>query len=485
MRSHSRSRRGGSEDRPTVPGKESFAYGATGAPGAPHLLSAESTNPTDAISSAIDQADRQRYEEAQNPVLPSIPEDGSGSDAEGPIVTASSTSALNTSRPSTVSNTFTGEGPVAGIARMGGLKKPSVALLSNELMQASTAHFGTNQARETLPMIRGVARTPRSRVHDPSLDGPRELHPTHPRWKTPFLYSSWKDLGVGLFALFTLFAVVALVFYIVQLDPFSSANLYETSLMERVYAAEKRSDAISKDIEAMDKRLQAHKAFLTSVGLLPFDKVNHFSIGLGAVINPHLTSPTKMSPSPLVPLLSPQNWFLPSPRPRAVPPIVALQSWSDVGECWCAPPDEAKSQLGVLLGRRIAPTEIVVEHIRKGQTLDIGAAPKDIELWIRIEDFRLREIVREKFFELLPDMSSDVSRPQARPYPALDDTYVLVGRWRYDIYALNHIQTFKIHAGLDMSGFGTTAVVFRATSSWGNENYVCLYRLRLHGETRV
>lgn len=222
-------------------------------------------------------------------------------------------------------------------------------------------------------------------------------------------------------------------------------------------------------------------------------KVNYFSTGLGAVVNPYLTSPTKQ----VVNSLSWKTWFIYNAfrlnLPVAPPPSEALGPWDDIGDCWCAPRNGdnlgGKLQLAVLLPRTIVPTELVVEHIPKDGTLDSGSAPRRIEMWAQIDDPMTREAVTNALFSILPYegtqpsvLERDAERFDARR--ALDDSWVRVGSWMYDLYDRRHVQKFTVPVDLEHFGVRTNQVVVRALSNWGDNNYVCLYRLRLHGLLR-
>ena len=221
-----------------------------------------------------------------------------------------------------------------------------------------------------------------------------------------------------------------------------------------------------------------------------FYKVNYFSAGLGAVVNPYLTSPTKQ----VVNSLSWKTWFIYNAfrlnLPVAPPPSEALGPWDDIGDCWCAPRNGdnlgGKLQLAVLLPRTIVPTELVVEHIPKDATLDSGSAPRSIELWAQIDDPMTREAVTNALFSVLPYeetqpsvLERDVERFEARR--PLDDSWVRVGSWIYDLHDRRHVQKFSVPVDLERFGARTNQVAVRAVSNWGNKDYVCLYRLKLHG----
>ena len=213
-------------------------------------------------------------------------------------------------------------------------------------------------------------------------------------------------------------------------------------------------------------------------------KVNFFALGTGVLVDPYLTSPTKQlnDGGRRFWLL---GWLLGMPPilPRA--PTAAFTAWDDIGDCWCAPEAGGRSQLTVLLPKRIVPTELVVEHIPMEATLDPGATPKDIELWIQIPDAQVREHVANAAFTYLSRNGDEDENPNnAHAFftqKALDKTWVRVGRWQYNVYTSRNVQTFRVPVPLEHYGAGVKKVSVRTLSSWGDSEYVCLYRLRLHG----
>lgn len=297
---------------------------------------------------------------------------------------------------------------------------------------------------------------------------------------------------------------------------------------------DRRFSDIAIDVAALkeewDRRLPLIKqAINPEPHSLPPRRINFLSPGLGTIIEPYLTSPS----------ITEQDTFLQSVRRRlagarpAQPPITALTSWDDVGDCWCAAKVSDGSRLATLLGRPIVPEEVVVEHISKDETLDPGAAPRHMELWVQYkpqppkdydpsspdhdsphdpipsspsshsplppsaaqtptpldpdnDDYyaslslrafaRLRETVLSTLRMVYPDEPEDAysNDPYFGPY------FYRVGKWEYDINASNNVQRFLLDAVIDMPGARVEKVVFRVKSTWGGEN-ACLYRLRLHG----
>ena len=225
-------------------------------------------------------------------------------------------------------------------------------------------------------------------------------------------------------------------------------------------------------LERSFKDLKIGAATAGPASATPGRQVNFFSTGLGAVVDPYLSSPTRKKEITFL-QRGVVNFFGLDLR-KPLPPVAALESWDDIGDCWCAPPGRGKAQLAVLLPRAIYPTAITVEHIPSEATLDIAAAPKDMELWAQIHDEGTREAVANAAFPLLGDViDASVN---------LGPTYVRIGKWQYSIHQPNHVQTFTMAVDLEHFDAKVDKVVVRATTNWGGQDYTCLYRLRLFGK---
>lgn len=200
--------------------------------------------------------------------------------------------------------------------------------------------------------------------------------------------------------------------------------------------------------------------------------VNHWSARLGARVDPHLTSPTQAKSLNWKQKIYSSVVWLPSPHP----PIAALETWDEATDCWCAAEssDKGKAQLAVLMPYPIYPTKVTVEHIPMGGTLDISSAPKTMELWAQVMDAEKREEVNA-LREATGIVGGGCSEQSMGP------NYVCLGRWKYNIHGLNHVQTFALDVNLRQAGVTTQKAVVRVTQNWGRE-WTCLYRIRMHGD---
>ncbi|KAF1919706.1 UNC-like C-terminal-domain-containing protein [Ampelomyces quisqualis] len=186
-------------------------------------------------------------------------------------------------------------------------------------------------------------------------------------------------------------------------------------------------------------------------------KANYFSLGLGAVVDPTLTSATFSDDSWAN--IGFKRWMLSRPHN---PPTAALDSWAEPGDCWCAAPNPStigQAELTVSMPYPIYPQQVTIEHLPMTMmpTKKITNAPRTVELWVETAG------------------SQDSHRGGAcLEGPA---GWTCLGSFRYNIHASNHQQTFDLDVP---STVPVTRAMLRVTSNWGAD-HTCLYRVRLHG----
>ncbi|KAH8678715.1 hypothetical protein BGZ60DRAFT_249419 [Tricladium varicosporioides] len=208
-------------------------------------------------------------------------------------------------------------------------------------------------------------------------------------------------------------------------------------------------------------------------------KVNYFSRGTGAVVNIPVTSPNYVFPSMNKWFFQKATqWAIGNPIPIANPPEAALKSWEEHGDCWCAPANDKDGRgpaLGVIMGSKIYPEEVVVEHISPGASLEPGAAPREMELLANIGDFSTYDALIKMSEDLFPEESNS---------DGYNFNYVRIATWTYDIESEDNIQAFPIQLDLKSYGISTDKLVVRSKNNWGGGkvDYTCLYRVRIHGE---
>ncbi|KAF2744206.1 hypothetical protein M011DRAFT_461011 [Sporormia fimetaria CBS 119925] len=185
-------------------------------------------------------------------------------------------------------------------------------------------------------------------------------------------------------------------------------------------------------------------------------KVNYFSTGLGARIDPHKTSPTFLPPETIPHNIYRRIFSFPTRRP----PVSAIEKWDEPGDCWCAAPDDkglGRAQISVHLGHKTLPRQVTVEHISKDASLSIDSAPKNMELWVESDE-----------------TDAEVENCGTR----VANGWICLGKFSYNVHGENHVQTFTL------GGLVTKPVakaIVRVTENWGAD-HTCIYRLRLHGE---
>lgn len=289
-----------------------------------------------------------------------------------------------------------------------------------------------------------------------------------------------------------------------QMTGLQSELLKQQSELEMKLAEAKASEAAAS---ARFSKSSWHPSAFSPV----LRRINYAAPGIGAVIDPYLTSPTKAKHFPLY-----QRILLGSAaikKYQSRPPIEALMSWSELGDCWCAAatrrPDEPVSessnqdgqggrytQLSILLGHAIFPDEIVIEHLPLTTTPFPGSAPKDIEVWADLSHLSphqltaLQRMSPPQALQQQPGWSSS-SSPQH---------LILLSRLRYNATANKQgspVQAFPLDFQRDhladptsipdpdpdsniQTLLSTTKLLLRITSNYGAAN-TCLYRVRVHG----
>lgn len=220
-------------------------------------------------------------------------------------------------------------------------------------------------------------------------------------------------------------------------------------------------------------------------------RINWFSRGL-ASISTRFSSPTMAYPltfkeklaSVRIGLGQLPKWE--TERSAFEDPMSIFNAWDSFGQKWCAPSQRGKLQAVVRLAYNMAPTGLVVEHMKKSQMPDveIGTAPKEVELWIRLPDAGERERVIDRIEGLYPSITTKKASQRGKtidPQIALDKTWVPVGRWDFDVHRDQSSQTFVVPFNLEEMGIKTQAVALRVNSNWGSMDSTCLYRVRMYG----
>ncbi|KAI5362799.1 putative SUN domain-containing protein 1-5 [Septoria linicola] len=211
-------------------------------------------------------------------------------------------------------------------------------------------------------------------------------------------------------------------------------------------------------------------------------EVNHFGIGFGAMIDPHYTSATKM---PRTVSLLTKFWHsfgYATKYPN--PPSMALQTWDEATDCWCAETsrdEKSKAQLTVKTPHKIFPTEITIEHIPAAGLRDAAvSAPKDFEVWVQVDSKAEATRINKANENMIPDNTSTKNGCKGKA-PNGEKNWVCLAGEQYDIHHHNFVQTFNIWPDAQDLKIATERIAIRVLNNWGSPEHTCLYRVRAAG----
>ena len=173
------------------------------------------------------------------------------------------------------------------------------------------------------------------------------------------------------------------------------------------------------------------------------------------------------------------------------PPVTALHPDISVGNCW--PFRGSKGQLAVMLARPVIITEFTIDHAAKEVVHDVRPAPKKMEVWglvegkenvKKVEEYHRRREQRHRDLVAIASREGRQPPPKEDPYPdSLPESehYIRLAQFTYDLRKNNHIQTFSVPQDIQDLGVDIGIVVLFIQSNWGQPEWTCLYRFRVHG----
>ncbi|KAH8900088.1 hypothetical protein GQ53DRAFT_208649 [Thozetella sp. PMI_491] len=202
-------------------------------------------------------------------------------------------------------------------------------------------------------------------------------------------------------------------------------------------------------------------------------EVNYFAAGNGALVNPQLSSPS------YAPTIRPTFSDVWKKVWRKLPRFqlergAALGPWTEAGECWCADSASRPAEIAVQLADTIIPQHIVIEHIDPAATIDPGATPQDIEVWVAVDKDRLD---KAQSFQA-------AHFPNTRPNdPLAAKNFVKIGEFAYKYSRQDvGIQVHQFTKELVEMQAATDHVIVRARTNQGADDHTCFYRIRLYGK---
>ncbi|PYH75918.1 hypothetical protein BO82DRAFT_297532 [Aspergillus uvarum CBS 121591] len=359
--------------------------------------------------------------------------------------------------------------------------------------------------REDSPVTQPSAPTKTFIPHFHTDEGSAREQPALNR---PSLFNEWPDVGpstreklstVGRIIALLALAIVVLTSskYLGGMIPFGQPRYYGpvngtgldaiSSLSAQMSKLGSQVSTLSRDIKTVKADLRAQPTKGVSTGTLLgtyIPKTNFLAVPLGILIDPHKTNPTVTQQIGFRRKV--YSYFMEENFRRPQPPLSVATAWEDIGDCWCSVLRDGMTQVGVLLGYRIVPEEIVVEHVPKAAALNPGLAPRDMELWVRfrrVKNDTLRFVLHEPVMHALqlayPGESEEAYWGQYDEW--LGPAWYRVGRWTYDINSDQHAQRFILDAVIDDPEIRVDKVVIRAKNNWGADN-TCIYRVKLFGK---
>lgn len=228
-------------------------------------------------------------------------------------------------------------------------------------------------------------------------------------------------------------------------------------------------------------------------------QINFFTLHHGATINHHFSSPPYEPTKSLFGKLAGGSGN--AGLAPGVPYAAAIFApWEQDGDCWCGATKgssrlrsssmrrshngQGPTDIGIKLGLRILPQFLVLEHISPSATLDPGATPKDLEVWIQITDYAQQRPLQDWSMSQFPDTDDRE--------PLFGFGFVKVGEFTFEATKAGGVagsgsgeaQIFRLPPDLETLDATTDHIIIRAVSNYGDQDHTCFYRVRMYGQHR-
>ncbi|CCX07387.1 Similar to Spindle pole body-associated protein sad1; acc. no. Q09825 [Pyronema omphalodes CBS 100304] len=269
----------------------------------------------------------------------------------------------------------------------------------------------------------------------------------------------------------------------------SSINRAQATLVQSAAAA--ASSVASQVARKVSATTTTKGAGAQAAGIQIPDYANKIT---GAAVWPYLTSPSWEFGSKRNSLSSLWGKLLPGLESRHAPsPVIALLPTTDVGDCWPFP--GGYGTLAVRLSKEIYPTHFTIEHAPKLLAPDFTSAPKVVEFWVQIKNATERALVESRAAALAEKSGKPyaMERIMAPGPPESNDAvyrvdknsreFVKVDTAIYEGGAEDGVESFELSTDFQQMGVKTGIVAVVVRENWGNEEFTCLYRVRVHGFT--
>ncbi|KAH9945317.1 uncharacterized protein BXZ73DRAFT_38481 [Epithele typhae] len=173
------------------------------------------------------------------------------------------------------------------------------------------------------------------------------------------------------------------------------------------------------------------------------------------------------------------------------PPVTALHHEIHAGHCW--PFGGQTGQLGINLAAPVYISDITIDHVAHEVAMDLRSAPRQMEVWGRVEgqdnivkihEWREQRDAQRRAAEeagqpIPPNLVDDGQRPRSIPK---DQDFIRIANFTYNIHAPEFIQTFPVRDEIKELGMDFGIIILLIKNNWGQDEFTCLYRMRVHGE---
>ncbi|KZV59564.1 hypothetical protein PENSPDRAFT_695027 [Peniophora sp. CONT] len=149
----------------------------------------------------------------------------------------------------------------------------------------------------------------------------------------------------------------------------------------------------------------------------------------------------------------------------------------DINPGYCWPFSGSRGHLAVQLPRSIIIDELAVDHPRNHW--DLSPAPRYMEVWALIRGPEAIRITNAWAVGGDHVPSEDVRTIFG------EDRYLRIARFEYDLHSADVMQNFPVDESFAELSVPLQTVFLLITDNWGNHEYTCIYRFRVHGHLPV
>jgi hypothetical protein len=265
----------------------------------------------------------------------------------------------------------------------------------------------------------------------------------------------------------------------------------QQDMFERAGSWKKAGEGSRKAIDNIGDAHESLRALIDdALEVFAADRIGERDFALytaGGRVVPSLTSPSYSiaSQRPIKASFAPLKWLRRGPyrivdrlgelAEQGQPPVIALVPDNLPGLCWAFA--GSQGTLGITLARRVVVTKITLDHAHASISHGRGlSAPRDVIVWGMLE--RPADVKRlQAYRQGHNSEGQDVAPVPAPP----SDKHVLLSSFTYDVSSSRAIQTFDVSQEAADLQIPVNVVQVQILSNHGEEDFTCLYRVRVHG----